>query len=105
MVKMRQAVPSDVAQRIIVKLITNENVKPTEILMRLRAQFSDETLSRTQVYDCHLKKTEHWLKTCEYHTLCRESYSQRFWDSHGAFFIDFLIEQRNHQRSLLFEAS
>jgi glucan biosynthesis protein len=45
-----QVVPSAVAQRIMVKFVTNENVKPAEILMRLRAQFGDETLSRTLVY-------------------------------------------------------
>jgi len=44
-------VPSAVAHCIIVKFLTNENVKPAEILMRLRAQFGDETLSRIQVYD------------------------------------------------------
>jgi hypothetical protein len=27
-------------------------VKPADILNRLRAQFDDETLSRTHVYDC-----------------------------------------------------
>jgi len=46
-----QVVPSAVVQLIIVKFLTNKNVKPFEILMRLRTQFSDETLSRTQVYD------------------------------------------------------
>jgi hypothetical protein len=46
-----QVVPSAVAQRIIVTFLTNENVKPADILKRLRAQFGDETLSRTQVYD------------------------------------------------------
>jgi len=46
-----QVVPSAVAQRIVVTFLTNENVKPGEILMRLRAQFGDETLSRTQMYD------------------------------------------------------
>jgi hypothetical protein len=44
-------VPSAVAQRIVVTFLTNENVKPAKILMRLRAQFGDETLSRTRVYD------------------------------------------------------
>jgi hypothetical protein len=47
-----QVVPLTVAQRIIVKFLTNENVKLAEILMTFRAQFGDETLSRTQVYDC-----------------------------------------------------
>jgi len=36
---------------IIVKFLTNENVKPAEILTRLRAQLGDEMLFRTQVYD------------------------------------------------------
>jgi hypothetical protein len=44
-------VPSAVAQRITVKFLFNENVKPAEILTRLRAQFGDETLSRSQKYD------------------------------------------------------
>jgi hypothetical protein len=39
------------AQPIIVKFLTNENMKPAEILMRLRVQFSNEMLSRTKVYD------------------------------------------------------
>jgi len=43
--------PLAVAQRIIVKFVTNENEKPAKILMRFRAQFGNETLSRTQVYD------------------------------------------------------
>jgi hypothetical protein len=46
-----QIVPPVVAQRIIVKFITEENVKPAETLRKLRAKFGDETLSKTQVYD------------------------------------------------------
>jgi hypothetical protein len=46
-----QVVPLAVAQRFIVKFLTNENVKLAEILTRFRAQFADETLSRTQFYD------------------------------------------------------
>jgi hypothetical protein len=45
-------VHSAVAKRIIVKCVTNEKVKPAEILKRFRAQFGNETFSRTQVYDC-----------------------------------------------------
>jgi hypothetical protein len=45
-----QVVPSAVVQRIAVKFLDNENVKPAEITKRLRAQIDDETLSRTQVY-------------------------------------------------------
>jgi hypothetical protein len=39
-----QVVPSPVELRIIVKFLTKENVKPAEILMRLRAQFGDNSL-------------------------------------------------------------
>jgi hypothetical protein len=46
-----QVAPSAVAQRIIVKFLTNENVRLPYILMRLRAQFDDEKLSRIHVYD------------------------------------------------------
>jgi hypothetical protein len=46
-----QVVPSAVAQRTVIKHLTNENVKPGEILKRLKAQFGDKTLSRTQMYD------------------------------------------------------
>jgi hypothetical protein len=46
-----QVDPSTVAQRISVKFLTTGCMKPAEILMRLRAQFCDETLSKTQRYD------------------------------------------------------
>ena len=46
-----QEVPPAVAQRIIIKFLTNEGVKPSEILTRLTAQFGETTLSRTQVFD------------------------------------------------------
>jgi hypothetical protein len=51
-----QVVPSAVVQRIFVTFLSNENVK----LPRLRAQFDDETLSRTQLCDWSksLNKTE-----------------------------------------------
>jgi len=45
-----QVVPLVVVQHMIVKFLTNKNVKPAEILTRLRAQVSDETVSRTQVH-------------------------------------------------------
>jgi hypothetical protein len=44
-------VPLAVEQRVIVKFLTNEKVRPAEIVMRLRAEFGDERLSRTQTYD------------------------------------------------------
>ena len=46
----RELAPA-IAQRIIVKFLTNEGVIPSKILTRLRAQFGDMTLSSTQVYD------------------------------------------------------
>jgi hypothetical protein len=48
---MSEQVVSLAVTQPIVKFLTNKNMKPAEILTRLRAQFSDETLSRTQVYD------------------------------------------------------
>jgi len=50
-----QVVPSAVVQCIIVKFLTNKNMKPAEILMILRAHFGDETLSKTQV--CNWNKS------------------------------------------------
>jgi hypothetical protein len=46
-----QVVPSHFALSVIVKFRTKEYVKPAEIRVRLRSQFDEETLSRTQVYD------------------------------------------------------
>lgn len=39
-----------VAQRIIIKFLTKEGVKPSEILTRLQAQFGDATLSQNRVF-------------------------------------------------------
>jgi hypothetical protein len=49
-----QMFPPAAVQRIIAKFITNEIVKHAEILSTFRAKFSDETMSRTQVYDLGL---------------------------------------------------
>jgi hypothetical protein len=46
-----QVVSSAVAQRIIVVFLSKGNVKLAEILTRLRAHFSDEVLSTTQMCD------------------------------------------------------
>jgi hypothetical protein len=43
-----QVFPSAVVQHAVVKSVMNENVKPAEILMRLRAQCDEIMLSRTQ---------------------------------------------------------
>jgi hypothetical protein len=46
-----QVIPSAVGHQVIFKFLTDENLRPAEILRRLRAQFRDETLSRIQVYE------------------------------------------------------
>jgi hypothetical protein len=45
-----QLVPSAVVQSIVT-FLTNENVKPADILKRFSVEFGDETLSRAQIYD------------------------------------------------------
>jgi hypothetical protein len=45
-----QAVPSSVAQRIIIKFLTKEGVIPSEIFARFQAQFGDECLSQPRVF-------------------------------------------------------
>jgi hypothetical protein len=45
-----QAIPSSVAQRIIIKFLTKEGVIPSEIFTRLQAQFGDECLSQPGVF-------------------------------------------------------
>jgi hypothetical protein len=85
-------VPSAVAQRIIVKSLTNLNVKTAQILKRLGAQIGHETLSSIQVYDCSkiiLKRTEERWITCEDYTICWETYSQRLLGLSRILFIYF----------------
>ena len=48
-----QKVPVSIEQRIIIKFLTRERVKPSEIFQRLTAQFGDQTLSRTRVFAWH----------------------------------------------------
>ena len=45
-----QEVPPSVAQRIIIKFLTNEGVKLSETLTRLKAQFGDDTLSQNRMF-------------------------------------------------------
>jgi len=42
-----------IAQRVVIKFLTNENVGPNEIWRRLRAQYGESTLSKTQVKFWH----------------------------------------------------
>ena len=46
-------VPVTIAQRVVIKFLTNENVGATEIWRRLRAQYGESTLSKTQVKFWH----------------------------------------------------
>jgi hypothetical protein len=45
-----QAVPSSVAQRVIIKFLTKEGVIPPAIFTRLQEQFGDECLSQLRVF-------------------------------------------------------
>jgi hypothetical protein len=47
-----------VVQRIIIKFLSWEGVKPAEILRRLTEQFKEETLSRAQVFAWHKQFVE-----------------------------------------------
>ena len=42
-------VPATIAQRVVIKFLTNENVRPNEIWRRLRAKYGESTLSKKQV--------------------------------------------------------
>jgi len=46
-------VPITIAQRVVIKFLTNENVGPDEIWRRLRPQYGESTLSKTQMKFCH----------------------------------------------------
>ena len=46
-------VPVTIAQRVVIKFLTNENVGPNEIWRRLHAQYGESTLSKTQVKFWH----------------------------------------------------
>lgn len=53
-----QEVPPSIAQRIVIKFLAAEGVKPAEILRRLSAQFGEETLSRARVFAWHKQFVE-----------------------------------------------
>jgi hypothetical protein len=93
-----QVVPSAVAQRIIVKFITNENVKPDRILTRLTAQFGDETVSRAQAYNWRksfkVKGRTEVKNTRRLKLLHGKIWPVFFCNSHGVLFINFLTEQQ-----------
>ena len=49
----KREVPVTIAQRVVIKFLTNENVGPNEIWRRLRAQYGESTLSKTRVKFWH----------------------------------------------------
>jgi len=94
------------AAHIIIKFLTNENVKSAEIVMRLRAQFGDGTLWRTRTYDPrvgNLKKAEQRFKICEDYTFCTVSYGQCILEILWRLIHQFSDRTKNHQRRLIFE--
>jgi len=38
-------------QRVVMKFLANEGVKPADIYRRLQAQYGDETLSRSKTFE------------------------------------------------------
>jgi hypothetical protein len=69
---VEQEVPSSLAQRIIIKFLTTEDVTPSEIFTRLQAQFGDECLSQIRVFSWaksfrevrdHVENEPHALRT------------------------------------------
>ena len=49
----KREVPITIAQCVVIKFLTNENVGPNEIWRRLRAQYGESTLSKMQVKSWH----------------------------------------------------
>jgi len=90
-----QVVPSAVAKRIIT-FLTNKNVKRTEI-WRFSAQFGDETLSRTQVYDWSKSFKDGRTEVENVNTTPSSGkvMNRVFCDFQSVLFMDILIEQRS----------
>jgi hypothetical protein len=67
-------------------------MKPAEILIKVRAQFSDKMLSRTQVCDWSKSFKEHCTEVKTTPTAGKVM-ANVSWGIHSALFIDFLTEQ------------
>lgn len=80
-----QAVPSAVAQQVIVKCLTQKKWNLLRFCPDSRVQFSDEMQTRNEADDwSHLKKARKWLKT--YHTRRpRKSDSSEFWTNQWSY--------------------
>ena len=86
----KQAVPASVAQRIIIKFLAKEGVKSSEILTKLLAQFGEETLSKTQVYEWSRKFKEgrEKVENESHHSPHNHFF---FWDWRGILLVDFFM--------------
>jgi hypothetical protein len=92
-----QVAPSAVTKRIILTFLTKENVKPADILMRLRAELIDEAVSRIQVYDWRksFKESRKQVENMQRLQILQEKFWRAFLGLlQGVLFIDSLIEQR-----------
>jgi len=81
-------VPSAVVQCVIVKFLTNDNMKPY-ILMRLRAHSSVMKSfqgPRRMTGGSHVRKAEESFKTCGDTPSAGKVTARVFWDSQGDFF-------------------
>lgn len=47
----RNCVSASTEQRVVMKFLVNEGVKPTDVYRRLQAQYGDETLSRSKIFE------------------------------------------------------
>jgi hypothetical protein len=96
-----------VAYSIMVKFITNENVKLAEILIRPKysSVMKRSRGPRFMTGVSHEKKTEQKLKTCEDYTFCRERYGQRFLGLLRRLINRFSDRTTKHHCSLLYQAS
>jgi hypothetical protein len=99
--------PLAVAQRIFVKFLTNGNVKSAEILNKLRAQFGDETLSGSQVYDRNksFKEAQTEVENMRRLQLLQRKLRPELLGLSMRLIHRLADRTTNHQLSLLFEAT
>jgi hypothetical protein len=97
-------VPVSLAQRIIIKFLSREGVKPADILRRLTEQFKEETRSRARVFAWHkqfVEGREH-VENEGHDRRPRTSVTKRagkvmvtvFFDRRGLLHIDFLHKRQ-----------
>jgi hypothetical protein len=67
-------------QHCIIRILVKEKVKPAEILCRLNAQYGEETMSHTSVYDWYSKFSE-GCKEVNIQLSASKIIASVFWDS------------------------